>query len=76
MFEKLAKHAGQKLGIIHKAKSFLYTNCLATLYKAKVRSVMEYCGPIRQNASESELKKLDSIQHKACRMIGRQWGYT
>ena len=50
---KVAKRAGQHLGILHKAKRLLNADGLATLYKTRVRSVMEYCGPIWQNASKT-----------------------
>ena len=39
-------------------------------YKTRVRSVMEYCGPIWQNAPKNVLNKLDAIQRKACRIFG------
>ena len=43
---------------------------MATLYKTKVRSLMEYCGPVWQGAAETGLKKLDVIQSKACKFLG------
>ena len=43
---------------------------IVTLYKTKVRSLMEYCGPVWQGATETALKKLDVIQSKACRFLG------
>ena len=67
---KIAKRAGQHLGIVRKANKLLPCDVLATLYKTRVRSVMEYCGPIWENASKTVLSKLDTIQRKACRVIG------
>ena len=67
---KIAKRAGQHLGIVRKANKLLPSDVLATLYKTRVRSVMEYCGPIWENASKTVLSKLDTIQRKACRVIG------
>jgi len=32
---------------------------------------MEYCGPIWQNAPKNALSKLDAIQCRACRVIGK-----
>ena len=66
--DKIAKRAGQHLGIIRKAKKMLPAAALATLYKTRVRSVMEYCGPIWQNAPKMSLNKLNAIQRKACRL--------
>ncbi len=69
---KVAKHAGQRLGILRKAKKMLPNAALSTLYKTKIRSVMEYCGPIWQNASKCSLSKLDAIQKKVCRLLGKK----
>jgi hypothetical protein len=68
--DNLAKRAGQRLGILRKARHILPTSALATLYKTRVRSVMEYCSPIWQNAPCTALNKLDTIQRKAIRCIG------
>ena len=35
---------------------------------------MEYCGPVWQNASETVLRKLDTIQRRACKIIGKDSG--
>jgi hypothetical protein len=67
---KVAKRAGQSLGIIRKAKSLLQPAGFATLYKIKVRSIMEYCGPVWQGAHKTDLQKLDTIQRHACRLMG------
>lgn len=68
--DKLAKHAGQRVGIIRKAKYLLPNSALASLYKSKVRSVMEYCSPIWQSAPGVTLTKLDAIQRKAIHCMG------
>jgi len=68
--DKIAKNAGQRLGILRKAKTVLPSSVLSTLYKTKMRSVMEYCGPIWQGASKTVLEKLNSVQNKACKFIG------
>jgi len=68
--DKIAKRAGQMLGILRKSRKLLPISVLGTLYKCRVRSVMEYCGPIWQNAPKCFISKLDSIQRKACRIIG------
>lgn len=69
--DKVAKRAGQSLGILRKARKLLPLTALGTLYKTRVRAVMEYCGPIWQNASKTVLGKLDAIQLKACRLFGK-----
>src|SRR6266566_658516 len=68
--DKVAKRAGQHLGILRKAKKMLPSSALATLNKTRVRSAMEYCGPIWQNAPKIALRKMDIIQRKACRLMG------
>ena len=72
--DKVAKHAGQHLGILCKAKKLLPSTALATLYKTRVRLAMEYCSPIWQNAPKCVLQKMDAIQRKACRLIGTDQG--
>ncbi len=42
----LASTASLRLGILHRAKSFLGTPELLTAYKAFVCSLMEYCSPL------------------------------
>jgi hypothetical protein len=71
--DKLAKRAGQRLGILRKARHILPTSALATSYKTRVRSGMEYCSPIWQNAPCTALNKLDTIQWKAIRCIWCCW---
>ena len=68
--EKVAKRAGQQLAILRKARKLLSVQGLATIFKTRVRSVMEYCGPIWQGAPKVALSKLDTIQRKACRVMG------
>ena len=68
--DKVAMRSGQRLGIIRRARRLLPVSALASLYKSKVRSVMEYCSPIWQGASKSTLGKLDVIQRKATRCMG------
>ena len=68
---KVANRAGQQLGILRKANKLLPSTALNALYKTRVRSLMEYCGPIWHSAPKTVLSKLDSIQRKACRLIGK-----
>ena len=60
--ESIAKIAGHSLGVLRKAKKLNDADGMATLYKTKVRSLMEYCGPVWQGATETALKKLDVTQ--------------
>jgi hypothetical protein len=68
--EKVAKRAGQQLAILRKAKKVLDVEGLATIFKTRVRSIMEYCGPIWQGAPKAALSKLDIIQRRACKIMG------
>ena len=67
---KISKRAGQMLGIMRKSRKLLPPCALSIIYKTRVRSAMEYCGPIWENASNECLKRLDTIQSKALRLIG------
>ena len=58
------------LGIIRTAKNLLPLHAVASLYKSKVRSVMEYCCPVWQGAPITSLNKLDIIQRKAIHCMG------
>ena len=62
--------SGHSLGVLHRTQKLLDVDGMATLYKTKVRSLMEYCGPVWQGATETALKKLDIIQSKASRFLG------
>ena len=68
--DRITKRAGQCLGVLRKAKHTLPVSALATLYKTHVRSLMEYCSPVWQGASSTVLRKLDSVQHKAIKILG------
>lgn len=61
--------AGHSLGNLHKANKPLDADELAILYKTKVKSHMEYCGLVWQNATKTVSKKLDDIKSKACRFL-------
>ena len=55
---KVAKRAGQMLGIMRKSRKLLPVSALSIIYKCRVRSTMEYCGPIWENAPGECIKKL------------------
>ncbi|XP_072017132.1 uncharacterized protein [Amphiura filiformis] len=65
-----AARAGQKLGALRRVANKLDVKWRATVYKAQVRSVMEYASLCWMSASTTTLKLLDSIQSKTLRIIG------
>lgn len=67
---RMAKTAGQRLGLLRRASPFLETSQRALIYKSMVRSNMEYASSAWMGATPSSLSKLDSIQRRATRMIG------
>uniref|UniRef100_A0A8C4N128 Uncharacterized protein n=1 Tax=Eptatretus burgeri TaxID=7764 RepID=A0A8C4N128_EPTBU len=66
----LASKASHHLGILCCAKSFLSPPELLTTCKAFVRSLMEYCSPLRAGAPASHLSRLHAVETKAFRIIG------
>ena len=70
LVSNLAARAGQKLGALRKVTQKLTKEGGATVYKALVRSVMEYASLCWMSASSSNMKLLDSIQSKALQLIG------
>ena len=65
----LASKASRRLGILHRAKSFLGTPELLTTYKAFIHSLMEYCSPLWVGAPASHLSRLHAVETKAFRII-------
>jgi len=66
----VSSRAGQKLGALRRVSNKLDVRGRATVYKAQVRSVMEYASLSWMSASTTTLGLLDSIQRKALRIIG------
>ena len=66
----ISSRAGQRLGALRRVANKLDTRSRATVYKAQVRSVMEYASLSWMSASPTTLGLLDSIQRKALRIIG------
>ena len=66
----MATRAGQRLGIQGRVTHLLTPQSLSTIYKAQVRSVMEYSPLAWMGAAPTTLKKLDPIQDKAAHLIG------
>ena len=65
----ISTRTGQKLGALRKVANKLNRDCRATVYKAQVRSVMEYASLCWMNASPTTLSQLDNIQKKALKII-------
>ena len=65
----LASKASRRLGILPRAKSFLGPPELLTMYKAFVRSLMEYCSPLWAGAPAFHLSRLHAMETKAFRII-------
>ena len=61
----ITARAGHKLGALRKVANKLNVVGRAAVYKAQVRSVMEYSWLCWMRASSTTLKVLDSIQSKA-----------
>ncbi|XP_026330574.1 uncharacterized protein LOC113238064 [Hyposmocoma kahamanoa] len=68
--ESKAQTAAKKLGILNKVKRYFSPGQLLTLYKAQVRSCMEYCSHLWDGSAKYQLEALDSIDRRARRLIG------
>ena len=66
----MTTRVSQKLGILRQVTHLLTPHSLSTIYKAQVRSVMEYSPLTWMAVAPTTLKKLDTIQDKAARLIG------
>ena len=66
----ISSRAGQRLGALRRIAPKLDVCGRATVYKAQIRSVMEYASLCWMSASASTLQLLDRIQKKALRIIG------
>jgi hypothetical protein len=68
--DKVVRSAKLALYRLTCAKAYLSPYDLATLYKSKVRSRMEYCSPLWAGAGSTALHRLDSVQRQAEKLIG------
>ena len=66
----LASKASRRLGILHRAKSFLGPPELLTTCKAFVVSLMGYCSLLWAGAPASHLSQLHTVETKAFQFIG------
>lgn len=68
--ESRAKTAAKKLGVLYKVKRYFTPEQLLTLYKAQVRSCMEYCCHLWDGSAKYQLAALDSVERRARKLIG------
>jgi len=67
---KMAKTAGQRLGLLRRAAPYIVPTQRALIYKAMIRSKMEYASSAWCSATPTTLAQLDTIQNRAKRIIG------
>ena len=67
--KKVAKDAAWKLGCIRRVGDILDARGVSTLYKAQVRSIMEYSPLAWSSCPPSYLTQLDRIQNRAQRLV-------
>ena len=67
--EQTAKEARQRLGAIKRIRQYLNDASSVRMYKAFVRSRLEYGNLVYWGAAESHLKKLDAVQNSAKSML-------
>ncbi|KAJ8713483.1 hypothetical protein PYW07_013853 [Mythimna separata] len=68
--ESKAKIAARKLGVLAKVRRYFTSGQLLMLFKAQVRSCVEYCSHIWAGAAKCHLAALDSVERRAKRLIG------
>ena len=67
---KMSKTAGQRLGLLRRVSPYILPAQRAIIYKAMIRSKMEYASSAWIGATPTSLAQLDSIQNRAKRVIG------
>jgi hypothetical protein len=70
MVKKLAQKGRSRLAAMFRMKHSLSSENLELMYKAFIRSVMEYGNVSFKAAADSHLKKLDRIQDACCKVGG------
>jgi hypothetical protein len=68
---RIAKHANRAVAMMKRASNILDKSALAAVYKSSVRSRMEYCCPIWMAAGKSALARLDKVDARARRLLGK-----
>eukprot|EP00732_Lithocolla_globosa_P001775 Lithocolla_globosa_v1_NODE_969_length_3008_cov_31.801219.p1 type:complete len:696 gc:universal NODE_969_length_3008_cov_31.801219:852-2939(+) len=64
----VSKSASKSIGILQRAKKYCKPESRAILYKAFIRSKIEYCSPLWIGGTG--LDKLDRLQRRCCKIIG------
>ena len=67
---KMSKTAGQRLGLLRRVSPYILPAQRAIIYKAMIRSKMEYASSAWIGATPTSLPQLDTIQNRAKRVIG------
>ena len=70
--DTIAEKAGTRMNMFRKAALYLDANGRSSVYKALPRRTMEYAPLAWMSASETHLRRLDHIQHRAENIIGPQ----
>jgi len=68
--DKVASNAGRRVSVLRRVAPYLDAKGRETVYKAHIRSVMEYAPLSWMTASETKLRRLDDIQSRASKIIG------
>jgi hypothetical protein len=68
----LCSKLNKSLYCINRAKNFLSTNALKTLYYSLIHSHLSYCTPILSCANNSNINQIFKIQKKAIRIITKK----
>lgn len=77
--DKITRKAFQMLGFIFRScKRFRNPESLITLYKAYVRSQVEYCSVVWSPIYQNSIDKIERVQRKFTRMLYRKfnWNYA
>lgn len=64
----VTKKASKSIGILQRARRYCDAGAIAVIYKAFVRSRIEYCSPLWIGAPG--LDQLDRLQRRCCRIMG------
>ena len=67
---QVAKNGAKCLGFLKRCRKFFTPSDLASIYKAYVRPKLEYNSHIWSGASQTSLRLLDRVQHRALKLIG------
>ena len=68
--DKLASKAGSRVSMLRRVAPYLDTRGKGAVYRAHIRSVMEYAPLSWMSASVTQLRRLEDIQRRACKIIG------